>query len=201
MSNFWDLSDGSTAQSTQTFELSGGNLEPIPENTRLRAYIEEATLASTEYEPTPYVNLKWRTVKPDAYKNRVLFQKLHIDSPDPKKSDNAKRMLAAIDANCGGNLVTGRLAPDEANMSTHFLNKFMDITVAVWKFDKDDNGNPLPSDQVRQGNWIRQVSAAGAGAAQQPSAQPVQQPAPVAQQQRTTPQHPASAPLDEDIPF
>ncbi len=39
--SFWDLNDGTKAESKNTFELASGNLEPIPNDTTCIAAIEE----------------------------------------------------------------------------------------------------------------------------------------------------------------
>jgi len=74
-----------------------------------------------------------------------VFQKLHVE--DPKKSDKAKRMLAAVDANCGGKLAAAGVQPDDQALTAALTNKPMVICVKVW----DMNGN--------KGNWICAVSA------------------------------------------
>ena len=40
--SFWQLSDGTQAENTTTFESGGGEIQPIPNNTALIGAIEEA---------------------------------------------------------------------------------------------------------------------------------------------------------------
>ena len=40
--SFWQLSDGTQAENTTTFESGGGNFDLIPDNTQCIAAIEEA---------------------------------------------------------------------------------------------------------------------------------------------------------------
>lgn len=83
--------------SNSTFELGGGDLAPIPENTRVLAIAEEAK--NDEYQGVRSIKVKWRISQPAEYANRVIFQKLQVYTPD--KADKHKRMLAAIATNAG----------------------------------------------------------------------------------------------------
>ena len=100
---------------------------------------------------------QWRVTKPEVYKNRVIFQKLDVFGKDArakdpkKKSDNAKRMLAAIDANAGGQLATVEGVPTSEDLTRCLSNKFMTIKVMKWEM-KNDAGEPM------SGNWIAAVS-------------------------------------------
>jgi len=140
--SFWQLSDGTQAENTTTFEAGGGEIQPIPNNTQCIAAIEEAKWS--EWEGESYINLKWRVMRP--YANRVLFQKLKVFSP--KQGDKAKQMLAAIDANCGGKLSRLNDAPEDMDLMTALVGKPMAIKVQIW----DING--------KTGNWISAVSPA-----------------------------------------
>lgn len=157
--SFWNLNDGESATNTDgTFESGGGDLEPIPNKTGCIAAIEEAKW--DDYEGDEYISLKWQIAKPSEYQNRVVFQKIRVMDRDPKKADKAKRMLAAIDANAGGKLskLTGK--PSDTDLMSALMGKMMAIKVMVWRIEKDDNGNPLPADEVKKGNWISAVSPA-----------------------------------------
>ena len=140
--SFWQLSDGTQAENTTTFEAGGGEIQPIPNNTQCIAAIEEAKWS--EWEGESYINLKWRVMRP--YANRVLFQKLKVFSP--KQGDKAKQMLAAIDANCGGKLAKLKDAPEDMDLMTALVGKPMAVKVQIW----DING--------KTGNWISAVSPA-----------------------------------------
>ncbi len=149
--SFWQLSDGTQAENTTTFEAGGGEIQPIPNNTQCIAAIEEAKWAS--YEGESYINLKWRVMRP--YANRVIFQKLKVFSE--KQGDKAKQMLRAIDANCGGKLAKLRDTPQDEDLMTALVGKPVAIKVQVW----DMNG--------KKGNWISAVAPAKQ---QAPQAQP-----------------------------
>jgi hypothetical protein len=164
---FFTLSDGTSAATGKTdFELGGG--EPIPDNTKLLAIIDEAKWS--DYEGAWHIALRWTVLQPAEYKNRKVFQKLHVN--DPAKADKAKRMLAAIDANCGGVLAAANANPTDQSLTAALTNKPMVICVKVW----DMNGN--------KGNWICAVSARKQGAAPAP--------APVATQSHA---------IDDEVPF
>ena len=154
--SFWQKQDGSQVENTSSFEMGGGDIKPIPNNTALIAAIEEAKWDS--YEGVSYISLKWRVMRPAEYANRVVFQKLHVF--DPKKGDKAKQMLMAIDANCGGKLARLNDAPEDHDLMTALIGKPMAAKVQVWEIND------------KSGNWISAVSPAK----QAPQAQ--QQPQP-----------------------
>lgn len=155
--SFWELSDGGQAKSETTYEAPTGGGEPIPDNTNVVAFAEKAEWANFYQSEDQHVNVQWRVTKPEAYKNRVIFQKLDVYGKDPrakdpqKKSDNAKRMLAAIDANAGGQLSTLQGPPSSEDLTRALTNKFMTLKVMKWEMDGDDG-------QTRSGNWIAAVS-------------------------------------------
>lgn len=164
--NFFNLSDGTSAATGKTeFELGGG--EPIPDNTKLLAIIDEAKW--TDFEGNFYISLRWTVLQPAEYKNRKVFQKLHVE--DPKKADKAKRMLAAVDANCGGKLAAAGVQPGDQALTAALTNKPMVICVKVWEMN--DN----------KGNWVCAVSA---------RKQQQTEPAPVVTQTHS---------FEDDIPF
>jgi len=143
--SFWNTSDGEQIKSTTEFEL-GGSSEPIPDNTNLKACIDEA--GWKEFEGDEYIELRW-TVLDGPFKNRKVFQKLRVMDAETKKSDKAKRMLAAIDANCGGNLMKNTEgAPSDQALMTNLCNKPMVIKVFVWEMND------------KTGNWVGKVSSA-----------------------------------------
>lgn len=155
--SFWDLSDGEQAKSETTYEAPTGGGEPIPDNTNVIAFAEKAEWTNFYESEDQHVNIQWRVTKPEAYKNRVIFHKLDVYGKDArakdpkKKSDNAKRMLAAIDANAGGQLATVEGAPTSEDLTRALTNKFMTLKVMKWEMDGDDG-------QKRSGNWIAAVS-------------------------------------------
>lgn len=170
--SFFTLSDGTSAANGKTdFELGG---EPIPDNTKLLAIIDEAKWA--DFEGNWHVSLRWTVLQPAEYKNRKVFQKLHVN--DQAKADKAKRMLAAIDANCGGKLAAANAEPTDQALTAALTNKPMVICVKVW----DMNGN--------KGNWVCAVSARKQGDAPAAPVAPAPAPAPATAQT-----------FDDDVPF
>lgn len=187
MSNFWDLNDGSKAESGAEYEIEGGDLEPIPAKTGCIAAIEEAKW--DDYEGDRYINLKWRIAKPDQYSNRVIFQKIKVfgtsrDKDPSATADKAKRMLAAIDTNAGGKLMKVQGEPTDQDLMTALMGKMMAIKVMVWKMKGDDG-------EMRTGNWISAVAPSkGNTQPARPTQQPTAQPAASADDD-----------FDDDIPF
>jgi len=153
MSNFWDMSDGESVSNDGNFEMGGGNFEPIPDGTTVNAICTDAQWYT--YEDTPEViSLSWEVLEGD-FKSRKIFQKLKVNESDPKKSDKAKKMLAAIDANAGGQLFKLGKKPEDIDLATCLANKSMLLKLGVW--DMND----------KKGNWVMAVA---------PSGTPVKQP-------------------------
>ena len=182
MSNFWELNDGEQIKGNENnFDMGGGDIEPIPNNTGCIAAIEEAKW--DEYEGDRYISLKWRVAKPQQYNNRVIFQKIKVfgtsrDKNPSATADKAKRMLAAIDANAGGKLMKLDGEPTDQDLMSALMGKMMAIKVMVWKMKND-------KDEEMTGNWISAVAPAKGAPAEKKPAPPVQD---------TTPE-------DDSIPF
>jgi len=119
-------------------------IENIPDNTTCLAMIDEAGLA--EFQGDEYISLRWVIAEPAIYKGRKIFQKVRVFDPDSKKSDKAKKMLAAIDANCGGKLAQSDESPNDTAMAKALLHKPMLIKVMVWDLEG------------RTGNWVSSVA-------------------------------------------
>ena len=82
MSDFWNLSDGGNAKDTGTeYEIPGGNMDPIPDDSSVLAMIDEAKWA--DKDDARYVSLRWSVISPDGFKNRKVFQKLWVTDDDP----------------------------------------------------------------------------------------------------------------------
>lgn len=156
--SFWNLSDNTQVAAETSFEQEGGTIESIPNNTTCQAYIEEAKWTKGYQTEAEYINVRWRVVAPKAYNNRVIFQKLWVNGDDPKakdpikKGDNAKRMLAAIDANTGGGLLKASVMPDDQALQVNLLQKPMNIKVMKWEIKDEATG------ETKDGNWISMVS-------------------------------------------
>lgn len=176
--SFWQTSDNeNAAQNTgNEFETGGGNIEPIPASTRLKAMIDDAKWDS--FQGDEFINLRWTVLAPESYNNRKVFQKVRVLDQDTKKADKAKRMLAAIDANAGGQLAKKQDVPSDMDLASALMNKPMMIEVQVWEMTGDDG-------QKRSGNWVSKVAPANSSSG--------------------TEQHVNSAPSsekeDDDIPF
>lgn len=143
MTNFFTTSDNKAIENQATFDMGGGDFDPIPNNTQLKVIIEEAKW--DEYQEDKYISLKW-TVIDGEYKSRKIFQKIKVLEQDPKKADKAKTMLAAIDSNAGGQLMAAGVMPDDMSLSINLMNKPMAIVVAVWEIDD------------KKGNWVKAVA-------------------------------------------
>lgn len=186
--SFWNLSTGETAKSETEYEApQGGDLSPIPDGTDVMAFVDEAKW--DEKDGVEYISLRWRVAKPESFKNRVIFQKLWVMGNNPnakdaekakKQGDNAKRMLAAIDANAGGELFAIEGKPSSEDIQRCLMNKMMVIKLKVWEMETNTG-------EKMSGNWICAVSPKSKGVSDAPA------PAPQAP--------PASTDMDDEIPF
>lgn len=168
--SFWDLSDGEDITKTGgQFEMGGGSMEPIPSDTNCIAFIDEAKWDQTR-DGQEFISLRWSVVAPADYKNRKIFQKLWVTDADPrakdadKKRDKAKRMLAAIDTNAGGKLLTKGGKPTDESLTICLTNKPMQIKCMVWEITNETTG------EKSSGNWIAAVSPKTGGAGTQTAA-------------------------------
>lgn len=130
------------------FQLGGGTLQPIPDDTRVLAVCEEAK--NEMYNHSEYIKLKWRVSQPAEYANRVIFQKLQVY--DDAKSAAHRKMLAAIATNAGGKLFSamesaGEDSPSDQSLQ-HICNRPMVLLLGVWELD----------DKSKNGNWVKAVS-------------------------------------------
>lgn len=164
--SFWNLSDNETVENNGQFESGGGDIEPIPKNTDVLAAPEEAKW--DEYDGNEYISVRWTVLAPKEYQNRKVFQKIRVYDADTKKSDKAKRMLAAIDTNAGGKLLKSGKAPTDESLTKCLVNKPMVLKLQVWEIETDDGSK-------KRGNWVSAVSPRKGGA----KAEPKPEPAPV----------------------
>lgn len=179
MDNFWETEE--PISTTGEFETGGGNFEPIPAGTQLIAAIKDAMIDNTERDGD-FIKLQWGVLDGE-YKNRVVFQKIHVFSDDAKKAEKAKRMLAAIDANCGGALMKARVEPTGESIRAALLAKPMYITVMVWEMEGDKG--------LMSGNWVNSVAPMRKGTPAATTAKP--------KQRAATP--PPAEEFEDDIPF
>ena len=181
MDNFWETEE--PISTTGEFETGGGNFEPIPAGTQLIAAIKDAVIENTDRDGD-FIKLQWGVLDGE-YKNRVVFQKLHVFSDDAKKAEKAKRMLAAIDANCGCALMKARVEPTGDSIRAALLAKPMYITVMVWEMEGDKG--------FMSGNWVNAVAPMRKGTTTAPA------PATKPKQRASTP--PPAEEFEDDIPF
>ena len=160
--SFWNDEQRNTGGA---FESGGGDFEPIPANTGCIAAIKQAGWA--DYQGDRYINIQWQVLKPEQYKNRVIFQKIRVLDSDISKADRAKRMLAAIDTNAGGKLLQLQHEPTDHDLASALTGKMQAIKLQVWEMEVEG--------QKRSGNWVSAV-APSKGAVAQPA--PVVAPAP-----------------------
>lgn len=186
--SFWDMSDGSQAKAETEYEApSGGGV--IPDDTDVMAYIDE--IKWDDKDGNKYISARWRVTKPETLKNRVIFQKIWVLGNNPgqkdpekrkKQGDNAKRMLAAIDTNAGGQLLAINGVPTDEQLQSALMQKMMVVKVKVWEM-QGDNG-------MMSGNWVAAVSpktkAISEGVVAQATAKPAAAPKPD---------------MDDEIPF
>ena len=156
--------ENAAANATGEFNAGGGDFAPIPKDTRVLAMCEEASIK--EYQGARYVNLKWVVAQPAEYKNRVVFQKIRCWETDSAKRDKALRMLAAIDANCGGKLAASGVEPDDLALQQHLTAKPMVLKLGVWDIEG------------KQGNWIQEVAKYNPSGAKAAAPKPAPKPAP-----------------------
>lgn len=147
--SFWNLSDtNDKLNTTGNFESGGGDIEPIPAKTQVKACIDEVKIDS--YDGEEYISARWSVLAPAEYKNRKIFQKIKVFDGDSKKADKAKKMLAAIAVNAGGGLLKVQGAPTDHDLQKHLMNKPMALLLQVWEIEKDG--------EKKRGNWISAVS-------------------------------------------
>ena len=192
--SFWNLNDGSSVENNGAFEMGGGDIEPIPGNTGCIAAIEEAKW--DEYNEDRFISLKWRVMKPDEFAKRVIFQKVKVfgtsrDKDPQATADKAKRMLAAVDQNAGGKLMKVQGEPSDTDLMTALVGKVMAIKVQIWELDKDDNGQVIPKDERKRGNWVSAVSPAKGAAAKAAKEAP----------KAKEPEPEEIDDIDDDVPF
>lgn len=149
--SFWNLSDTNEKLDTSgSFESGGGDIEPIPAKTQVKAAPDEAKW--DEYQGDEYISLRWNVLAPAEYKGRKIFQKVKVADGDSKKADKAKKMLAAIAVNAGGGLLKVQGKPTDQDLQKHLLNKPMALLLQVWEIEDEQTG------EKKRGNWISAVS-------------------------------------------
>lgn len=168
--NFWD--DGKEVIGKQdTIEIEGGrsNDLPIPEGTQVKIGIKEAKWATDERDGT-YISLQHQVVAPLCYKGRIVFQKLHVnptqgtnnikltDEERAKKRSKALKMLAVIDTNAGGKLLSSSEKPTDLKLQACLSGKTMMMQLGVYVFDTKDGVKIANEVDYMRGNWVRKVA-------------------------------------------
>lgn len=159
--SFWTTSDNDDVTKTDgSFDAGGGNFDPIPDGTSVMAMPDEARWQETRDRDAEFVSIRWTVIAPEEYKNRKIFQKLFVSDEDPnerdatkrtRKTDKAKRMLAAIDSNAGGKLMKNARKPTDEDLAVALIGKQMVLRLGVWEMN--DNS----------GNWVQQVAPKSKG--------------------------------------
>ena len=155
---FWNTSDGEDAAKTGTeYEIPGGSMDPIPAGSSVLAMIDEAKWDHTQNDAEEFVSLRWTVLAPEEYKNRKVFHKLWVTDHDPNakdhakavaKTDKARKMLAAIDANAGGKLTAKDARPSDDDLARALQDRPMVITLMTWDSNTGGAG----------GNWVAAVA-------------------------------------------
>jgi hypothetical protein len=140
--SFFDLSDGKTVSAATSFD-SNVQIKPIPANTQVIAAIDE--IKWDEYQGDSFVSARW-VVLDGEHKGRKIFHKIRVKEQDKTKRDRALKMLAAIDANAGGDLMRNGTEPGDSQLSSALSNKPMAIKLGLWEIDD------------KSGNWVMAVS-------------------------------------------
>ena len=154
--SFWNTSAGTQAQAKSSIEVGGGNLPPIPNNTKVKAFITESKWEDSserdeqEGKGQQHIKLRWDVIE-GPYKKRVVFQKIFAEHTDAEKRDKALEMLMVIDFNAGGSLSKAAERPSDMSLTKGICNKPMIIQTQVWQI-KDNSGNI-----EKEGNWINGV--------------------------------------------
>jgi len=144
MNTLFKTSNNEAIVATNRFE-SSSNYAPIPADTELTAFIDQACWDEFADEER-YVSLRW-SVLTEEYAGRKIFQKIRVFNGDVKKADRQKMMFATIDGICGGELAKLTELPTDMDLMTNLVNKTLMIKVDVWEIEG------------KEGNWIKAVSA------------------------------------------
>lgn len=155
--SFFKMSDGTAPKSDGNAEMGGGNLPPIPEGTQVKAMATEAKWDDGGDFAERHIKIRWDVVDGE-FKKRVIFQKVRVAEKDTNKRDKAIRMLAAIDANCGGKIMQLDREPTDMDLMSNLCNKPMALKLGVWEMESSEG-------KQMSGNWVQAVSSGKAAAA------------------------------------
>ena len=92
--SFWDVEGEDLAKTAvKEYEISGGSMDPIPNNSDVLAMVDEAKWRHTDKDDTSsprYIELRWSVMAPETFKNRKVYHKLWVTDLDPKAKDETK---------------------------------------------------------------------------------------------------------------
>lgn len=193
--SFWNSTTGENvaASASGEYEQPQSEFEPIPHDTTCLATITEAGWSGEA--GAQYIRLRWTVLEPVQFLGRSVVQKLWVNDPDPRakspeaasrKRDNALRMLAAIDRNCGAQLsaISGR--PTDEELQLALCNQPVLIRVLIWELN-GDRGEKI------RGNWVSAVLRANGA----PNRRPAPSPATAVPARAAV----SFSDLDDEIPF
>lgn len=189
--SFWNTSDNKAIDQTGNFDAGGGDMEPIPKNTQVKACPDEVKWDQVQNSGEQYISIRWNVLAPKEYSGRKIFQKLWVMGNNPnaknpvEQGDKAKRMLAAINANARGNLMQLQGPPTDSDLQSSLMNKPMALNLQVWEMTTQTG-------ETNKGNWVQKVAPLH----QQPQ-QPMQQPI----QQQPMGNLAGNTPMDDDVGF
>lgn len=197
--SFWTTSDNQVIEQTNTFDAGGGDMDPIPKNTQVKSAPDEVKW-DHDNDGNRHIKIRWNVLAPDQYKGRKIFQKLWVTGENPNakdpqaQADKAKRMLAAINANAKGHLMTLQAEPTDNDLQRALMNKPMALNLQVWEMKNNSNG------EVNKGNWVQKVAPLHAQNVQANGAVTNQHGGTMSEPVNNAASQPA-ADFDDDIPF
>lgn len=153
----------------------------IPDGTRATAKIEKFTNSTRDGQSL--LNIQWRLIDGD-FKNRIVFQKIHVFDGEPKKRHRALNMLKLIYGLCGIKPVSAD-APSDAFLA-QFHGRMAGIVIQEWQA----NG--------KGGNWVSEVHPASGFVSETGTKLEVTHPIESALNRNP---RGADMALDDDIPF
>ena len=166
---FYADDDGVIIEAKETAEIGTGNFEPLPAGLIAVSVVKEAKW-DEHTNGARFINIMWQIGHPEAYKNRVVGQKLWVDDFDPntydeadmsrsndealekakKKRIKAKATLLTIDLHSGGKLRKKGTEPTNGDLQS-LVNKTMNITIQQYRFRNHATG------EMVVGNWVGEV--------------------------------------------
>lgn len=158
--SYWALSDGEDLKSDGSFESAGGSFVTIPEGSAVKAFIHSVKWQTKKDQSDEFLEVTWEIIDPEQFAKRRIFHKLWVEDLDPtakdrdkavKKRDNHRRMMGAIDANCGGKIIAMDKKARNEDFEKHWINKVMVISLGVYSLKNDDGS-------MNVGNWVRAIA-------------------------------------------